>query len=89
MAGVRGWLWRLLDRGEPEAVDPDAIVEAGFVGVVAAEIVMARLTDEGIRAEALEERPGGPEGAALMVRIVSRAADVDAVRRVIDDVTTL
>jgi hypothetical protein len=89
MAGIRDWLERLLSRGEPDEVDPDAIVEAGFVGVVPAAIVMAELEERGIQAEALQERPGGPEGAALMVRIVSRAADVDAVRRVIDDVTTL
>jgi hypothetical protein len=88
MAGLRTWLERVLGHGEPAEVDPNEIVEAGYVGLVAAGIVIARLEEAGIHAQSAEERPGGPEGAVWMARILCRAADLDAVQRVIDDVTT-
>ena len=86
--GLRDWLYRLLSRGEPVEVDPDQFVEAGFLDFVAAQTVMAKLDERGIRAFCTEETIG-PDFPARMARITSRVADVDAVRRVIDDVTTL
>lgn len=78
--GLRDWLYRPLKRGEPVEVDPDLFVEA--------QTVMAELDDRGIQAFCTEETIG-PDFPARMARITSRVADVDAVRRVIDDVTTL
>ena len=84
----RGWLLRLLDRGEPPSAAPNAIVEAGYVPLWASEIVVTRLRDIGVRAVSTEERQN-PEGPALMARISCRAVDRDEARRIIDDVTTL
>ena len=78
----------MLNRGEPVPVEPDRLVEAGFLDFIAAQTVMAKLHERGIEAFCTEETIG-PDFPARMARITCRVADVDAVRRVIDDVTTL
>ena len=86
MAGPRGWLYRLLDRGEPDDRDPDTIVEAGYLPFGHAHVVMAVLQDRGIEAW-LGEETVGPELPKQMGRVSTRLEDLARVRAVIDEVT--
>jgi hypothetical protein len=83
-----GWLARLLGHGEAVEPDPEEIVEAGLVGLVGTQIVMAKLADLGIRAYSVEERQN-PDLPAMHARISCRVADLPRVRQVIEDVTNL
>jgi len=68
--GLRDWFYRLLNRGEPVPVEPDRLVEAGFLDFIAAQTVMAKLHERGIEAFCTEETIG-PDFPARMARILS------------------
>ena len=88
MRSPRRWFWDLLSRGEPPVVDENEVVEAGYVNLPAGPMVMARIHEAGLRAESADTRVN-PYVAASMTRIMCRAGDLQAVRRIIDDVTSL
>jgi hypothetical protein len=78
----------MLGAGEHGEPAPDEIVDAGIVDYPATAMVMAELEHAGLRASAADWRAAAGEGPVTHSRIVCRYADLDAVRRVIDDVTT-
>jgi hypothetical protein len=88
MRSPRKWLWDQLSRGTPPVVDDDEIVEAGYVNLPAGPMVMARLREAGLRVSSADTR-ANPYVAASMTRIMCRAGDLQQVRRIIDDVTSL
>jgi len=88
MRSPRKWFWDQLSRGEPAVVDDDEIVEAGYVNLPAGPMVMARLKEAGLRVTSADTGVN-PYVAASMTRIMCRAADLQAVRRIMDDVTSL
>jgi hypothetical protein len=88
MARLRDWIDRMLGDGEPETVDPDTIVDAAIVPYAETAVVVAELERAGLRASAADWRAAAGEGPVTHSRIICRAGDVDAVCRVIDDVTS-
>jgi hypothetical protein len=88
VASLRGWIDRVLRSGEAIEPDPDEIVEAGVVSYPETAIVISEVERAGLRASAADLRAFGGEGGVQYSRIVCRSANVEAVRRIIDDVTT-
>jgi hypothetical protein len=84
----RKWFYDLLSKGEPPRVNENDIVEAGYVSLTEGPMVMARLHEAGLRAASAETRVN-PYVSASMTRIMCRAGDLQAARRVIDDVTSV
>ena len=86
MTALLDWFWRLLNHGEADPVDDDRIVEAGYMGLVAGQMVMARLQDEGIYATSAETL-AHPYEFPSKVRIFCRAVDLPRVTPIIEEVT--
>jgi hypothetical protein len=88
MPSLRRWFWNLLNHGEAPPVDPDEVVEAGYVRLTTGPIVLVRLQDAGIPASSAETRQNVYHGPA-MARIFCRTRDLEQAQRIIDEVTDL
>jgi hypothetical protein len=62
---------------------PDEIVTVGYVNIAVSQIVVTKLREAGIRAEASEQRAG--YGAAVKTRIMCFADQRDAAAAIIDE----
>ena len=87
MRSPRAWFYELLSRGAPETVDEDEVVEAGYVPLVSAPLVLARLREAGLQASGAETR-ANPYGGTSMCRIFCRRGDLTEAQAIIDDVTS-
>ena len=73
MASPLDWFWKLLSRGEPPVVDPDEVVEAAFLNLVEAAMVVGRLQSEGLVVTYAEAR-NNPYISRPMARVFCCAA---------------
>jgi hypothetical protein len=89
MPSLRNWFWNLLNHGEAPQLDPDEVVEAAYVTLPAAAIVIVRLREAGIPSSSVETRQGAAFRGTPMAQIFCRRGDLQRAQPIIDDVTTL
>jgi hypothetical protein len=82
--GLRGWIYRLLDRGEVPQPDGDTIVEVADVPLWQGPLLLSGLKEDGIEAtgiEAFDIVTKTRSRYRILVRHVDAVAAVDSVNR--------